>query len=137
MSASQFQANFKTNRISGVSWKKISHLKHNFIRKYQCEKISNLSDIHFKLWRQSPGGVLSEEMLLDISRGLQRYQKRDSGIGVFLRILWNSQENTSGGCSSFHITISSLQSLILFDFTDILILRYFDIFFSVIFPLWM
>ena len=36
-------------RISGESWKKISHLKQNVVRKYQSEKVWNLSDILFKL----------------------------------------------------------------------------------------
>ena len=52
------KANLKTNKISRVSWEKILHLKLNFIRKFQSEKIWNLSGILFKLWKQSPGGVL-------------------------------------------------------------------------------
>ena len=53
VSASQcsFNADWKTYwnlRISRVSWKNILHLKQNLIRKYQSEKIWNLSDIFFK-----------------------------------------------------------------------------------------
>ena len=36
--------------------------------------------------KQSPGGVLQGKVFLEIS---QLYQKRSSGTGVFLKILWN------------------------------------------------
>ena len=39
------------NRISGVCWKKVLHLKQNLILKYQPEKIWNLFDILFNLWK--------------------------------------------------------------------------------------
>ena len=127
MSASQCQANLKTNRFPRVSWKKISHLKQNFTRKYQSEKSEILSDIIFKLWKQSPGGVLSQKVFLEIAQGLQHYQKRllhryfPENLAKFLKKPF--LQNTSGSYSSPYITINFSLSSILFDFADILISR--------------
>ena len=80
-------------RISGVSLKKISHLKQNFIQKYQSEKIWNVSDILFKL--------LSFSFLPQISGDMR----------------------SQGFCCSLHIALNSSLSSILFDFVQIFILR--------------
>ena len=76
-----------------VSWRKISHLKRNFIRKSQSEKIWNLSNILFKL--------LSFLFL-------SRYKRDMTSRRV---------------CFFLQITINSSLSSILLDFADILILR--------------
>ena len=116
------------NRIFGVSWRKILHLKQNFIRKYQSEK--NLKFI----WNsfQTLGAVarrcfVRKSFLRNFVRPATLLKKRlwhrcfAVNFAKILRVLF--LQNTSRGCSYFHITINSSLSLILFDFADILILR--------------
>ena len=80
-------------RISEFSWKKILHLKQNVIRKYQPEKIWNLSDVLFNLF---PFSFLSG---------------------------YNGNMTSQRDCSSLHIAMNSSLSSILFDFADTFILR--------------
>ena len=92
-------------RISGVSWKKISHLKQNVVRKYQSEKVWNLSDNLFKL---SSFSFLSG---------------------------YNGNMTSQRVCSSLYIAINPSLSSILFNFADIFISKKLKAFQSLVFLL--
>ena len=121
VSVSQWQANSKINRIPGVSWKKISHLKQNFIPKHQSEKFWNLSGIFFKTLekvarRCSVRKVVLRNFERSATLSKKRLWQRCFPVNFAKCLRAPFLQTTSGGCSSFHITINSSLSLILFDF---------------------
>ena len=125
MSASQFQDNLKANRISGEIWKKISHLKRSLFQNISLKR-SKIYPAFFSNFGNSCPEVICKSVLKNFARPATLLKSRlcDKCFPVsFAKCLITPfLQNTSGGCSSFHITINSSLSSILFDF-----FRHFDI----------